>query len=128
MSNKKIAVAMSVMTVILTMGCYKVTTLDMRADLITGDVSFADDVLPILNESCATSGCHVSGAQAPDLSAGNAFNALSNGGYLDVSNPESSVLYEWVSGKRTPAMPISGADPTISATILAWISQGAQNN
>jgi len=128
MTNKKIAVVMSAMTFFFMMGCYQVTTLDMRADLITGDISFADDVVPIFNESCALSGCHATGGQAPDLTAANAFTSLSNGGYIDVTAPESSVLYEWLTGVRTPAMPLSGSDPTINAKILAWITQGAQNN
>ncbi len=119
---------MALLSGIFITGCYKVTTLDLRNEAITGDVSFLNDVIPILEESCALSGCHATGGQAPDLTAGNAFTSLSNGGYLDVDSPESSVLYEWLTGVRTPAMPISGSDPTINAKILAWISQGAQNN
>jgi hypothetical protein len=62
------------------------------------------------------------------LSADKAFLSLTTSDYLDINNPENSELYGFVSGKITPAMPIGGADPAISAMILAWIKQGAQNN
>ncbi len=131
MTKKRIvqALAIVLLAVFFAPGCYKSTTVDLSSDLeITRDVGFAADVLPIFDKSCNQSGCHSTGGIAPDLSSTNAFNALSNGGYIDVANPENSRLYGLVSGTLSPVMPVSGADPVIAATVLAWIKQGAQNN
>ena len=123
------ALAIVSLAVFFAPGCYKGTTVDLGYDLeITKDVVFTADVVPIFEKNCSLSGCHGTGGIAPDLSSANAFNAFFNGGYLDVANPANSKIYGFVSGKLTPAMPISGVDPTIAATVLAWIQQGAQNN
>lgn len=117
------------LAVLFAAGCYNGTTLDIRGDIeITRDVTFATDVAPIFEKNCSLSGCHVTGAISPDLSPSNAYNSLANGGYLDIANPANSKVYGFVSGKLTPAMPVSGADPEIASMILAWIQQGAQNN
>lgn len=131
MTKKRIVLALAFISlaVFFTPGCYKSTTVDLSSDLeITRDVSYAEDILPVFEKSCSFSGCHNAGGIAPDLSSANAFNALSNGGYIDVANPEQSRLYGLVSGSLTPIMPVSGADPEIAALVLAWIKQGAQNN
>lgn len=131
MTKKRIvqALAIVLLAVFFAPGCYKSTTVDLSSDLeITRDVSYATDVLPIFEKSCSLSGCHNAGGIAPDLSSANAYNSLTNGGYIDVANPENSRLYGYVSGSLTPVMPVSGADPEIAAMILAWIKQGAQNN
>jgi len=131
MTKKRIMLALAIVAfaALFAPGCYKVTTVDLRADLeITRDVSFAADVLPIFEKSCSISGCHNANGVAPNLSAGQAFISLTTSDYLDTENPENSELYGFVSGKLTPAMPVGGADPEIAATILAWIKQGAQNN
>jgi hypothetical protein len=93
-----------------------------------GEVTFSGDIIPIFNTSCSLSGCHSPGGHSPDLTAANAYNSLINGEYIDVENPEQSELYQWVNGNRTTPMPISGTDPKIASAILAWITQGAQNN
>ena len=127
---KRIALALviSLIAVFYT-SCYKVTTVDLRSDTaITRDVSFAADVLPIFEKSCAISGCHVTNGQTPDLSADKAYISLTTSDYLDLEVPENSEIYGLTSGKLTPAMPIGGSDPAIAAMILAWIQQGAQNN
>ena len=131
MTKKRIISATTIVSlaVIFLGGCYNGTTLDLTQDVeITGPVGFKADVIPIFEESCSISGCHNPGGVKPDLSSDKAYNSLINGGYVDVSSPETSLVYEFVSGKRTPVMPVSGVDPTIAATILAWIQQGAQNN
>lgn len=131
MTKKRIVPAMSLvmLALIFSAGCYKGTTLDLTQDIeITEEVSFAGDVIPLFEKSCSISGCHNSNGVSPDLSSDKAFNSLTNGGYVDLNNPENSLVYEFVSGKRTPVMPVSGVDPTIAATILAWLKQGAQNN
>jgi len=92
------------------------------------EVKFANDVIPIFNESCNFSGCHNFGGTPPDLTPNNAYGELTTGGYINLDEPEQSELYLWVDGSRNPPMPTSGIDPVIASTILAWIEQGAQNN
>jgi hypothetical protein len=124
-----IAVAIVSLVVFFASGCYKSTTVDLNTNLeITRDISFATDVVPILENRCSLSGCHNANGVTPNLSTDKAFLSLTTSDYLDLDNPENSELYGLVSGQLTPAMPIGGADPVIAATILAWIKQGAQNN
>jgi hypothetical protein len=108
--------------------CYYDEIVPKELPPITDDISFNDDIIPIFNGSCNLTGCHSSGGVRPDLTPNNAFNSLISGGYTNTNDPPSSVLYLWVSGQERVPMPPSGADPKISATILAWIDQGALNN
>lgn len=111
----------------LNSGCKYDEIVPEVVDLPMG-VSFSGDVLPIFNDGCSISGCHSSGAVTPDLSANNAYNALINGGYVNLNSPEQSKLYQWVNGEGSVPMPISGTDPYIVAIILKWIEEGALNN
>ena len=132
MMNKKILLgfALAITTILFVTGCYKdrIVPLSSQVVVITKDVHFASDVQPIFAKSCALSGCHVTGTKKPDLTPSNAYNSLSSGNYLSTSSPETSEIYQWLSGKRTTQMPPNGLDPTINATILAWIKQGAKND
>lgn len=131
MTKKRIAIMLAIVSlaVFFAPGCYKGTTVDLNQDLvITKDISFATDLVPIFEKNCSISGCHAAGGISPDLSTGKVYTSLTTSDYLDLSNPKNSELYGFVSGNITPAMPIGGADPVIAATILAWIQQGAHNN
>lgn len=92
------------------------------------EVTFTGDIQPIFNASCNSAGCHNTGGIAPDLSSGKAYNALTNGGFINVANPQSSELYQWMKGNRALPMPLSGADANYNAKVLSWITQGALNN
>jgi hypothetical protein len=95
---------------------------------VTRTVSFTSDIAAIFNSSCNNSGCHSSGGIAPDLSAVNAYNSLSNGGYINTTDPQSSELYLWMTGKKGTPMPVGGVNKDFNALVIAWIKQGAQNN
>lgn len=95
---------------------------------IVDTVFFADDILPIFNASCNSSGCHNTGGVPPDLSPGNAYDALQSGGFINVAVPADSELLEWMRGNRDLDMPLTGPNPEYNALILAWINQGASNN
>jgi hypothetical protein len=131
--SKRITIIITAFT-ILTVGmqsCYKVATVvPDNATEVTGPVSFAFDIMPILNASCNSGGCHSTGGHIPDLSADKAYNSLNNGGYLDLSTPENSELYLWLTGKRATEMPPGGpSNPAnLNQLVLAWTKQGAQNN
>jgi hypothetical protein len=110
-------------------GCYKDRTIvSETGDEITRTVSFANDIIPLFNSSCNSSGCHNSGGKAPDLSSANAFTSLSNGNYINISDPLNSELYLWMTGKKGSPMPLSGINKEYNALILAWIKQGGGNN
>ena len=95
---------------------------------IDREVSFTGDIIPIFNKSCNSAGCHNAGGIKPDLSAANALAALSDDGYINIANPENSLLYETMTGAQT-LMPPSGKLPeTDRNLVLAWIEQGALNN
>ena len=123
-----IGVIMVTTAVFLLAGCYKDKTVILDAPAITRTVTFSQDILPIFNKSCNTSGCHNTGGQTPDLSEANAYNSLINGSYIDKANPQNSVIYLKMTGKRGIPMPMGGMNQDYNAIILAWITQGAQNN
>jgi len=92
----------------------------------TGPISFSKDVLTLFTNNCAQSGCHVTGGIPPDLSAGNAYNSLISGGYVNTATPQQSLIYTVVisSGAMNSHLP-NFSDQQV---ILNWIKQGAKNN
>ncbi len=131
---KKIAIttlALGVLSVALITGCQKDTTLYIRNEVaVSGTVSFKKDLVPIFTANCALSGCHASGGHKPDLSSDKAYNSLKSGKFVDTTTAASSIIYERLTGKLSPAMPMGKAtNPSnINSLILAWIKQGAKNN
>ncbi|MBA7534498.1 hypothetical protein ES705_26746 [subsurface metagenome] len=84
-------------------------------------VSFNEHLIPIFENKCVS--CHP--ISPPDLTRENAFFDLTNGNYLNIENPESSFLYEKISGSGSMA---KYADDYDRAIILKWIEQGAEDN
>ena len=82
------------------------------------DPSFASDVLPILNRSCALSGCHVEGFASGDFSNFDGF-----------ASRASSAVSRMSAGSMPPASS-SGPDPTDAQIqlIRCWIEAGSKNN
>ncbi|MBI4947347.1 MAG: hypothetical protein HY840_13225 [Bacteroidetes bacterium] len=102
--------------------------------VITRSVTFTADIYPLLTAAAHNcTDCHNSGGQAPDLSTDNsAFTTLTTGGYVNTSSPSSSTFYIAVtpvytgsSGQMYPGGPYLTTSE--QATILAWITQGAQH-
>ena len=110
--KKKLLGFLICLGVLFTISCYKDKTVyfDTGAEIIRS-VSFTNDIIPIFNTSCNVSGCHNSGGQKPNL-----------------SSPENSVIYLWMSGKKSTPMPVGGINKDYNALILAWIKQGTLNN
>ncbi len=127
-NNKKIGF-LAGFTMLLLIGCYKDKTVifDTGAE-ITRPVSFAKDITPIFDKSCSLSGCHTTGGKTPNLTATVAHNSLTVGNYFNTATPESSTLYQWMTGKKATPMPPEGINKDNNALVLAWIKQGAQNN
>ncbi|MGZ3750811.1 MAG: hypothetical protein ACXVB0_06340 [Mucilaginibacter sp.] len=132
MSKKILIVGLILVSqlILILNSCTKSTTvLEDLTPAVTKTVSFSKDIQPILNKSCATSGCH-SGSVAPNLSSATAYNALINGNFINKGTPEGSEVYLWLTGKRSVAMPAGSANnpSNINGLVLAWIKQGAKNN
>jgi len=99
---------------------------------------FSEIQTNIFNQSCAFSGCHVSGSVSPDLSGNsysNIFNKQSSTGkaYVEPNDPSNSYLLQKVlgaSGINGSRMPLSASPLTQTQldAITDWINDGAQNN
>ncbi|MCB0551619.1 MAG: cytochrome c [Phaeodactylibacter sp.] len=95
----------------------------------TVQVSFAEEIIPLFNQSCNFSGCHNTGGAAPDLTPANAYEALINGSYINTETPGDSELMQWLLGNGgRQVMPINGKDDEIVSKVLTWITQGAKDN
>jgi hypothetical protein len=108
-------------------GCYKDVILPKAgADPNAPPVqySFKTDIAPMLNTDCAKSGCHVAGAQAPDMETAVSYNSLVNGGFVDTVIPSQSVIYQMITGNMEEHMPLA----TDRQKVLDWIRTGAINN
>ncbi|MEK7225674.1 MAG: hypothetical protein AAB221_08320 [Bacteroidota bacterium] len=129
--KKAIVYTLVAMSILIIAGCYKATTLypNTEGELVNKEVSFVNDIIPVFDQKCGISGCH-SGTTNPDLSAAKAYNALTNGGYINQADPKNSKLYLRLTGKVPPAMPLSGTNnpSNINALVLTWITQKAKNN
>src|SRR5688572_28249361 len=90
------------------------------------DVSYNTHILPIFGSKCSTPACH-DGTKAPNLLPGEAYNALKNGGYYNLTFPEESLLYKSLNeGVGGLVMPPSGALSQLEKDlILVWIAKGA---
>jgi len=90
----------------------------------TGDISYSADIQPIFNDNCVA--CHQSGTGVPlDLEESVSHSNLINGNYVNVDEPELSVLYV----KIIPGGSMyQFATDNNRAVILKWIEQGALNN
>jgi hypothetical protein len=95
-------------------------------------VSFSGHIVPIFDKACNNPGCHssVEGDPVPDLTAENAYDQLLGGGYVNLTIPESSILYLRIIG--TSAGPLMPPGSKLTSTdielVLAWINKGALND
>lgn len=93
---------------------------------LPSNVSFKNDVSPILSTNCTASGCHdAQGSHAPILVPDKAYNALMQGSYINIEEPEKSKVYQELSAGMPPSGPLSVSEKKV---ILAWITEGAQEN
>ncbi len=89
-------------------------------------ISFSEDIIPIFNSDCNTSGCHASGFGVLDLSPENAYDDLFRKNMIDLDAPDQSTLY-------VKLIEMNGTHEGRSsnnqqALILEWIVKGALNN
>lgn len=86
-----------------------------RCDEVVSTLSA--NVLPIINNNCAISGCHISGGQFPDFT--NRDNIISNATLIRTQT-------------ESGAMPASESGLTLTTqqkdAIFCWVASGATNN
>lgn len=86
-------------------------------------IYFVNEILPMINSNCATSGCHDAVSKAEDVVLTNYSNIM---GYVKPNNAAESKLYTIIaSGKMPPSAPMTTDQ---KAKIATWINQGAVNN
>jgi hypothetical protein len=126
---KKIIQYLMVLTVsLMATSCYYDEMPPEAVTPIPDNLSYANDVQPLWNESCI--GCHKPGATAPDLTAANSYSALTtNNKYVIPGSAATSKLHKSLVGDGAAIMPTSGqwSDSKI-ALVDKWINDGALNN
>lgn len=101
------------------------------ADTLTS-VSFSKNIVPILENKCATVGCHTGNDAAGNLDLDSAVaysQLLQRGtGYIDTANPKYSLLYSSLLSTADPMPPAGKLDSCDIVMVLKWITQKAPNN
>ncbi|MEY4875744.1 MAG: hypothetical protein RL708_893 [Bacteroidota bacterium] len=126
---KKISLISLVIISIIAIQCVKHKATELVVPCEAGTVYFANDVQPLLNSSCAMSGCHDSKTKAEgyDFSSYNGTMQGVTGG-----KPNSSKLYEIVQTKNGRAKMPPQSYPALTTSQIeilnTWILQGAKNN
>jgi len=95
-------------------------------------VSFSNDIIPVFDKYCNTSGCHTgsnpSGHLSLDATVAYA-NLMKHGsGYIDTINPNYSLLYSQMISTSKPMPPYGNLDKCKTSLIFKWIQQKAKNN
>jgi hypothetical protein len=94
-------------------------------------VYFVNDILPILQSSCGTTGCHDAGS-AQDGIVLTSYSALMSSDVVRPGNPGNSELYEKITENDVddimPPPPYAPLSPDMIQKIQTWILQGARNN
>lgn len=94
-------------------------------------VYFNKDILPLILQNCAKSGCHDQNSASDGVILTNYQNILSTGDVVP-GNPGNSDLYDVVTetdpSKVMPPPPATPLTSAQQALIYKWIQQGAKNN
>lgn len=94
-------------------------------------VYFENDIFPLLQASCAYSGCHDAATAQDGVNLTNYFSIIQTGD-IKPGNPNGSDLYEAITeddlDKRMPPPPNNPLSAAQIQLIFTWIQQGAKNN
>lgn len=93
-------------------------------------VYFQNDILPLLNSTCAISGCHDAATGKEGVVLTDYSSVMKTGG-INLQNPAESKIYKVLNDDgedRMPPPPASAWSETQQSALLTWISQGALNN
>lgn len=106
-------------------------------DIDPEDVSYADDIQTIFNESCGGAGCHVnSSVNGVNLTSySSTMNSIGTQYGTEIvvpGNPDDSPLVDKIEANPEigSRMPLTGSNlsPTEIQQIRAWVTGGAENN
>ena len=127
MNNKK-----NITVIIFTMLLGVVEMISCTHPAQTPEVSFSQNIIPILTANCAiNSSCH-SGANSLNLQTNfdsdSAYYTIIHKELISTSHPSSSLLYAEVEEGEMPLPPTPPLSATQQKLILEWIEQGAKNN
>jgi len=115
-----------------------VSSIDENNEIMDITPIFTNIQNEIFDQSCALSGCHVSGGVSPDLS-GNSYNNIVNRisstgvNYITPNDPDNSYLLlkmigsNGISGSRMP-LNASPIPQNQIDTVIEWINDGAPDN
>ncbi len=111
-------------------GVYYDNTPKVSNQCASDTVYFQNEILPLLNSTCAVTGCHdgITGKEGVVLTD---YAAVMKTGGINVQNPAESKIYRAVLAGGEDRMPPPPAPAWTSAqqnALLTWISQGALNN
>lgn len=90
-------------------------------------VSFASDIIPVFESKCAS--CHRAGGakSTPDLTAEKAYTSVYTSTYINLENPEESLIYNHIR-PDTDTHTQRKYTAAEAQLVLTWIQEGAQNN
>ncbi len=111
-------------------GVYYDNTPQVSNQCSSDTIYFQNDILPLLNSTCAISGCHdaVTGKERIVLTD---YAAVMKTGGINLQNPAESKIYRVLSkggDDRMPPPPASAWRAEQQNALLTWIGQGALNN
>lgn len=93
-------------------------------------VSFSEEVLPIIQMGCQHSGCHGDSLNQEFKLVD--YDDVMENGDVKAGNPQDSKLYEVITTEtgedRMPREPYARLSDRNISMIYIWIAQGAQNN
>lgn len=119
---EKIGVIILVSGLITFHSCYYDVIIE-EDETTTNAKSFSNDVLPILKSTCAS--CHDGTVALPDLRDVNAYQSITQGKYITVSDPENSIIILKVQSGHPYTNALSEKE---IQRIVDWIKEGAENN
>jgi hypothetical protein len=128
--NKRLAIVMLFFLLSCRWDKVEPLSIDTLQSCLPDTVSLSRDLQPLFNYNCVGTYCH-SGPTSPghvNLDAGASYNAMINGGYIDLQQPSQSLLYSQMMSVSNPMPPDGRLDKCKTDLILKWIQQGAPNN
>jgi hypothetical protein len=101
-------------------------TIEVETPDLDEPVSFVSDIVPIFTNGNNCTACHGTGGTSPELTAEKAYSSIVPR-LVDLDDPESSRIYQ-LPLPSTTGHGFKKYTHGQAALVLAWITQGAENN
>ena len=124
--NARIITSMLVMTTALLGSCTFDQVEPSPADFVPPDepISFSTQIQPIFTSKCIS--CHPPTANL-DLSEGTAYGQITQTKYMDLANPDQSLIYTYPNPNSSTHSYRKYTEEE-AFLLLTWIEEGAENN